>query len=219
MNFTQAKIEQKASDFAKQLLKQASEHEPPITADLQKIALEVSAEMVGLKHKFKAEESLAEKIFYRAIKVFEYELKQNVSEEIAIRETFSELVERQNDVLRYTFVLPFEKYVFGFRNSLEKLKQQNYQIPQDLIWNAWKNIGTSFDKGYRGINITIFSSQGQKFELQFHTEESYRLKVKTHKLYKEARMSETSRHRKAEIAKIMVGLAKETAVPQGVKFL
>ena len=30
-------------------------------------------------------------------------------------------------------------------------------------------------------------------------------------------MPETSRHRKIEIAKIMVDLAKETAVPQGVK--
>ena len=41
---------------------------------------------------------------------------------MAIEETFAELAERQNDVLRYTFVLSLEKYVFGFRNTLEKFE-------------------------------------------------------------------------------------------------
>ena len=166
MNFTQTKIAQKAAQYAKNLRTQAVKNEPNITEDLQKIASEVAAEMIDLEHKFKTEDSLTKKLVCRAIKVFKYELKQDVSNEIAIRETFSELVENQNDVLRYTFILPFEKYVFGFRNSLEKLKRRNYEIPEDLLWNAWKNIGTSFDKGYRGINIRIFSSQAQKFELQ-----------------------------------------------------
>ena len=219
MNLTNAKIEKKAANYVRTLLKRAHAREPNITTNLQKIALEVSAEMVGLEHKFKAEESLTQKLVYRAVKNFEYQLKQEFSEEKVIREMFSELVEEQNDVLRYTFVLPFEKYVFGFRHSSEKLKLQGYEIPKDKIWNAWKNIGTSFDKGYRGINITVFSSQEQKFELQFHTEQSLQLKLKTHKLYKEVRMPRTSRHRKIEIAKMMVNLAKETAVPQGVRKL
>ena len=219
MNLTNAKIEKKAANYAHTLLKRAHEHEPNITVDLQKIASEVAAELVGLEHKFKTEESLTRKLVYRAVRIFEYKLKQGFSEEIAIQAAFSELIERQNDVLRYTFVLPFEKYVFGFRHSLEKLKLQGYEILKDKIWNAWKNVGTGFDKGYRGINITVFSSQEQKFELQFHTEASFRLKIKTHKLYKEAKMLKTSRHRKIEIAKMMIELAKETVAPQGVKKL
>ena len=159
-------LEQKAAQYAKSLRTQAVKNEPQITEDLQKIASEVSAEMVGLEHKFKTEDSLTRKLVNRAAKIFEYELKQEFSEARAVRATFLELVEEQNDVLRYTFVLPFEKYIFGFRNSLEKLKRKDYEIPEDKIWNAWKNIGTSFDKGYRGINITIISSQKQIFELQ-----------------------------------------------------
>ena len=41
--------------------------------------------------------------------------------------------------------------------------------------------------------------------------------MKTHELYKETRMTATSRYRRVEIAKMMVDLAKEIAVPQGVK--
>ena len=172
-----------------------------------------------MEHKFKTDESLTKKLVGQAIRAFEYELTAGISEEKAVEEAFCELLERQNDVLRYTFVLPVEKYVFGFKRSLEKLNRQNYETSEDKIWNAWKNIGTIFDRGYRGINVTVFSSQPQKFELQFHTEESFRLKIKTHKLYKEARMPETSRRRRIEIIKIMIDSAKETTVPQGVKKL
>ena len=64
----------------------------------------------------------------------------------------------------------------------KNLRQQNYVIHKELIWNAWKNIGTSFDKGYRGINSTVISSHSQIFELQFHTAEKFSFeKVKTHK--------------------------------------
>jgi hypothetical protein len=76
-----------------------------------------------------------------------------------------------------------------------------------------------FDKGYRGINAVIISSRKQKFELQFHTEESFQLKMKTHNLYKERILTEISEERKAEISKIMLESAKEVFVPQGVKKL
>ena len=53
MNLTKAKIEQKAAQYAKDLRTQAVKNEPSITADLQKIASEVAAEMIGLEYKFK----------------------------------------------------------------------------------------------------------------------------------------------------------------------
>lgn len=49
MNLTKAEIENKAAQSAKGLRTQAEKNEPEITKDLQKIASEVSAEMIGLE--------------------------------------------------------------------------------------------------------------------------------------------------------------------------
>ena len=186
MNLTEAKIENKAAQYAKSLRTQAVKNEPQITEDLQKIALEVAAEIVGLEHKFKTEDSLTKKLAKNSQKSLQYlSAKHNLKPQ-AIEKTVSRLAQQNNDALRYTFLLPIETYTFDFKKTLTKLKEMNYEISDKDIWNAWKNIGTIFDKGYRGINVTIISSQGQIFELQFHTKESFRLKMKTHKLYKTA---------------------------------
>ena len=55
-------LPRKARRLAKELLKQAKENEPQITADLQNIAWEISGEAVGLENKFKAEMSLVRKL-------------------------------------------------------------------------------------------------------------------------------------------------------------
>ncbi|MCY7375782.1 MAG: hypothetical protein LH472_07400 [Pyrinomonadaceae bacterium] len=125
-------------------------------------------------------------------------------------------IEKINDALRYTFILSFESYVFDLGQLLEKLKRKGFVIPKNKIWNAWRNVETKYDTGYRGINATIISSQGQKFELQFHTKESFQLKMKTHTLYKEAVSAKTSAVRKNEIIQMMVEFSKSILIPKGV---
>ena len=193
---------QTAQILAQKLLDEARENEPQITADLGKIALEISAEIIGLENKFKREESLIRKLVGMA---------QTDSAEIA------QIVEKFNDALRYTFILPFEIYMKGFRQTREKLKDKGYKIPENKIWNAWKNIETKFDRGYRGINMTIISSRKQKFELQFHTAESFDFKMENHHFYEESRSSEISRERKQEIAENLVKAAEKIAVPEGAR--
>ena len=219
MNFAPTEIEQKSAQHAKNLLKQAVKNEPNITEDLQKIALEVAAEIVGLEHKFKTEDSLTKKLAKNSQKSLQYlSAKHNLKPQ-TIGKTVSRLAQQNNDALRYTFLLPIETYTFDFKQTLTKLKEMNYEIPIKDIWNAWKNIGTIFDKGYRGINVTIISSQGQIFELQFHTKESFRLKMKIHKLYKTAVLPKISAEKKEKIVRIMIELAKNISVPKGVKKL
>ena len=201
------------------MLERARGNEPQITADLQQIARDVSAEMAGLENKFKAEESLTRKIAEGSVKnirkLFEsgYPLESSIEESVKIR------AERNNDALRYTFIFQFEKYVFGVKQSLQKLKQTGFEVSESKIWNAWKNIGMPFDKGYRGINITIISSRKQIFELQFHTGASYKLKTETHFLYEELRLLETSDERKDEIIRKLIETAQAVKVPKGVKKL
>jgi hypothetical protein len=162
-----------------------------------KIASEVVAEIVGLEHKLKSEESLTRKISDESAKSAKSFVGFGYSIDEAIEKSTKRQAERNNDALRYTFIFSFEKYVFGFRQSLQKLKQKGFEITENKIWNAWKNIGTTFDKGYRGINITVISSQGQIFELQL----------------------QTSQARKVEIAEIIIELAKKVKTPKGVNKL
>ncbi len=99
---------------------------------------------------------------------------------------------------------------------MKRLQKSGCQIPENRIWNAWQTIGKRFDKGYRGINMTVISSQNQLFELQFHTVESYRLKTETHFLYQELRNKEISKQREVELIKKRREIAKNVARPKGI---
>ena len=199
-------INQEVRRLVKELLAQAKGNELKITADLQAIASEISAEIVGLENKFKTEVSLIRKLLLlaekdRTNKSFEQKLKK-----------FARL---NNDTLRYTFIFPNDKYVQGFHNAIKKLKQSGFTIPPNRIWNAWENVETARDTGYRGINVTIISSQNQRFELQLHTKASFRFKTETHHLYKELRDLKVSDERRKAIVEEMLRLTKEVAQPGG----
>lgn len=201
------KIRKEARRLAEKLLTQARENELTITADLQKIASEVDAKIISLENRFKTEESLVRKLSLLANRD-----KSNQS----VQHKLEKFARRNNDTLRYTFILSNDKYAEDFSNTIETLKQNGFLIPQNRIWNAWENAETAKDTGYRGINITVISSQKQRFELQFHTAESFRLKTETHHLYEELRNLKTSDERRAEIIKEILKSAKQVERPEGI---
>jgi hypothetical protein len=172
--------------------------------------------MVGLEYKFKTEESLTKKLTKNSQKYLSYISDKQNPDSKTIEKSVARTAEQNNDVLRYTFLMPIEKYVFCFKKTLIELENLDYKISSEHIWSTWKNVGTKYDKGYRGINITVISSQGQKFELQFHTKESFQLKTHVHDLYKEAGLTTISVERKEEIIHIMVESAKHIPIPKGV---
>lgn len=191
-----------ARRLAQKLLAEAGENEPQITADLQKIASEISAEIIGLENRLKLQESLTQKIIDMA----------NLRSQ-----SFEDAAETINDSLRYTFIFAVKNYAESFHKTIELLWETGFYVPEKRIWNAWKNVGGTFDKGYRGINITVISSQKQNFEIQFHTDESYKLKSKIHDLYKESRQKQTSTQRRKEIKRIAIAEARKIKIPDGVK--
>ena len=196
-----------ARRLAKELLAQAKENELIITADLQTIATAVSTKILGLENKFKTEESLIRKLSLLADKDQSNQTSKQKLEKFA---------RRNNDALRYTFIFQIEKYAQGFQDTIERLKKAGFEIPPNRIWNAWENEETEKDTGYRGINITIISSQKQKIELQFHTAESFWLKTETHYLYKELSNLKTFDKRREEIIKERLRLAKQIKRPKGI---
>jgi hypothetical protein len=199
MNVVDFKPSPKVKRLARQLLAEANKNEPEITNDVEEIAAILRAEIVGLENRFKTEISLARKLSDFA------ELRKIPIEKVA---------KQINDALRYTFVFPIENYSENYNSALEIFGERGYQIPK--IWNAWSNQGKPKDTGYRGINATIISSQNQKFELQFHTSESFRVKTETHDLYEERRNPNISKERDAEILQIMQELAAKIERPRGI---
>jgi hypothetical protein len=188
----------KADSLAQNLLEIAQKAEPIITEDITKIASIVKAEVVGLENKLKTKESLIRKITNNSNK-FKIPLEQ--------------ISKRTNDVLRYTILFSDEEYQPAFFHILDLLRERKYFVKK--IWDAWKNENTEKDTGYRGINITIISSQKQMFELQFHTTDSFRVKTETHGLYDEQRNPKTTDERKQEINEILRELSKQIKRPKG----
>ncbi len=189
----------KASDAAKQLLDEAQKNEPAITKDLKSIAALNNSELTGLENKFKDENSLTDKLCNNAIK-----LNSSITAE----------AKRNNDTLRYTMIFSPDDYRNGYSQVLNELESRGYKLRK--IWNAWATAETVYDSGYRGINVTVISSQKQKFELQFHTVASFRVKTETHNLYEEKRDPKTSLNKRLELNETMKTIAQKIERPKGV---
>ncbi len=117
--------------------------------------------------------------------------------------------EKVNDALRYTMILPEAKY---FKEPVEiqlSLKKQGFEATAK--WDAWNN------PSYRGINYTFKDKQGQLFELQFHTKESFDVKSRLHKLYEESRLQTTLPERKKELNDEMEKQWLKVSRPSGIK--
>ncbi len=189
----------KSLKLARQLLAEAGQNEPEITNDVEEIATILKAEIVGLENKFKTENSLARKLS-------DYAKEKNLPLKI--------IAKRTNDVLRFTYLFPRNRYAQGLNFVQNYFQEKGYKI--NKIFNGWTLAGTNRDLGYRGINLTIISSRKQKFELQLHTKESFSLKTETHGLYEEFRSLNTSKTRKSEIIEEMIKRTEFLKRPKGI---
>jgi hypothetical protein len=181
---------------AKDAIRRARDTEPRITADLESMTNETlpSAELVGLEFRCKGEERLKEK----------------VAEALQRRpdSTAEESVQNINDVVRYTVQLDRDNYTSGHRQVTEELQKRGYEMFYSK--NHWK------DLEYKGINTRWLAPDGQKFELQFHTPESYHAKQEvTHEAYERIRNPMTTRVELAELKGFQQEVSKWIPVPDG----
>jgi hypothetical protein len=89
-----------------------------------------------------------------------------------------------NDALRYTMSFETEDFSGGVRGAMDAMDQNGYQLVR---------MSNTFKAGvpYKGINATYRTAEGQEFELQFHTPESFYMKdVVNHPLYEQQRVLE-----------------------------
>ena len=169
--------------------------EGKITSDMKHIVKSSNGYLEGLNSKIKTEESLKRKV-----------LSDSKLKNISIKKALSEI----HDILRYTTIFKKKSFVEDYFHMNKMLKAKGYDIIK--VKNTW-----SKDSVYKGVN-TILEKDGEKFEMQYHTKESFELKNgKLHELYEEVRLETTSAKRKDELHKEMVKLSGKLKTPRGIE--
>ena len=142
--------------------------EPPISSNVKEIETQNHSKacLMGFGYRLKGEERLKDKIAER--------LKREPDREP------EEIVSTVHDAIRYTFCLEKQSYVSGFGEIKERLESCGYEMYD--CKNSWDN------SQYKGINTRWITSEGQRFEVQFHTRESFHAKHEvTHQAYEHLR--------------------------------
>ena len=65
----------------------------------------------------------------------------------------------------------------------------------------------------------VLDADGQRFEVQMHSEESLEVRNRSHPLYEEARKPSTSPERREELEKQMIELVKTLPMPKDIEKL
>jgi hypothetical protein len=87
-----------------------------------------------------------------------------------------ELATEIHDAIRYTFIFSIEGYTDGMWDAQGKVEAAGYEL--EVRRNSWSS------EEYKGINARWFDPDSEKrFEIQFHTQESWEAKQQTHDAY------------------------------------
>lgn len=174
--------------------------EPAFTADLMQVSKDTGVGMVGLENRIKAKKSFLRKV--------------NTDSHHSLDETvIKDTINSTNDVIRYTYQDSALTLIDSYGTVRQELRDKGYEMVR--VKNFWMDKRNP----YNGINCTFRASDGQLFEVQFHTPESYALKDsrQMHGLYEEARKDHTTPGRRAELNKRMFELSAQLEIPIGIE--
>jgi hypothetical protein len=104
--------------------------------------------------------------------------KQKLAEMIAVEpdKSAEELSNEISDGIRYTFLLDRDYYLTAMREISSNLEGSGFEL--GVRKNTWES------EEYKGVNTRWLDSEGNvRFEVQFHTEQSFRIKQLTHDAY------------------------------------
>jgi hypothetical protein len=117
-----------------------------------------------------------------------------------------ELLAQVPDAIRYTFCLRSETYTQGYYNIKTQLEGLGYEMYQSR--NSWD------DAEYKGINTRWVTQGGQRFEVQFHTSESFHAKqYVTHDAYERIRNPLTGDEERGELEEFQREVSSYVQVP------
>jgi hypothetical protein len=190
-------IEPEQKTEAAESIEKVSEGEPPISANVRQIQAENAngGWLEGFAFRLKGPDRLMEKVTDRL----------SAESDRAPNEVVREIP----DAIRYTFCFEQEHYTEGYWDVKGRLESCGYEMYHCKNW--WEN------PEYKGVNSRWVTPDGQRFEVQFHTRESFHAKHEvTHEAYERARSSLTGRAELAEIEKFQTEVSSWIPVPDSV---
>ncbi|PHV72174.1 head morphogenesis protein [Sporanaerobium hydrogeniformans] len=174
-------------------------NEPDITKDLVEISNRTSVSMVGLEYRLKTKESFIRKVNSDSMNSFDGDI-------------ISKTISNTNDVIRYTYQSDKNTFVDSYKSVCNSLVDKGYKTIK--VKNTW------LDKRnpYNGVNCIFEGLNGQRFEVQFHTPESFNLKNgDMHKLYEKMRLDTTSQEEKKNLTIKMFELSSKLERPLNIE--
>ena len=165
-----------------------------ITKFLVDFAKTNGAVLAGLEYRVKSPKSLYNKLYQRVEKSF-----------------FDSIA----DVIRYTVILDPKDYVEKIRSVANTLYEKNWKIYS--LKNYWVN--DSFP--YNGVNAKFKNSRNYRIEIQFHTQESFDVKMseEDHKLYERRRVLEPGCEEYNRILQLQLKLYSDMEYPENIASL
>ena len=181
---------------ADQLMARARSHEPPVSALLGQLASEVGGRLAGFEHRLKTRASLLRKM--RQV------LHDNPS--------WTPADVRINDALRYTIEVddePAGRHVQAIRSAFARLEALGHRVVR--VKNYWPR-----GDNYSGVNSVLIAPDGLEWELQVHTADSFRIKMRDYRLYEELREVATPPARKRQLYLELAAPWEDVPVPQHI---
>lgn len=150
--------------------------------------------LAGLEHWLKGEDRLKEKI---AANLRAPDL------------TVTQALAMVPDAVRFTFIYNQERYAGGVLDDIQRLKAEGFEPIK--LKKSWT------DDQYKGINSQWRSpGSGLRFEVQFHTPESYEAKQLTHWAYERLRGSQATLAERQELEAYQRRVNTLIAAPPGI---
>lgn len=179
------------------LVEKSQKIEPTITADISNIATKSGGKLVGLENRLKSP----------------YSIKRKIEADVADGFSKSLSLNKIRDAIRYTTVFKENDFVTHYKAMQYLLAIEGYKTI--VVKNTWKN-----DSAYKGVNTFIQNEDGDVFEMQYHTQQSFDVKNGLlHKLYEKFRDPKTPIHEKEKLLLEMRKLSSKIKVPEGVELI
>lgn len=169
----------------------AVRNEPDITKIISETAENLGLGTAGLEYRVKSKDSYLRKI------------RSNFSPDGNTYEI--------KDILRYTFIAGPNDLVDKTFLAIDELEKMGYTTIE--IKNSWNDE----QNPYKGINTVVKAPNGQKFEIQYHTPESVKLKDGSlHAIYEKARLLDPKSEEFLRLTDEMFKLSSVLTVPDGI---
>jgi hypothetical protein len=181
---------------SKQAIDMVQRKEKPLTEGIREIERQNTGGgwLEGLEHRLKGEDRLKEKI-------------ADLLATSAPDATIEEVLYQVSDAIRYTFCAESANYKVVYWDVKEQLQALGFEILYSQ--NYWS------DTQYKGINTRWITPAGQRFEVQFHTPESFYAKQHiTHDAYERLRNPLTQDDERQELLAFQEEVCSWVPVPE-----